>query len=285
MTTITASTILRSRNVSSGSVLSTLLLRYPRCIHSEFLTHRVFSKNSASSRAIPVAKLIKDVEENPFIPLVWGKNQKGMQSSEECDNDVELFGEMHSNRVAWLLARDKAVEAAKAFSEAGYHKQLANRLIEPFLHITVLVSSTWWLNFLELRDHPAAEPHIQLLAKEIRKCLEDKSTVQDLKPGEWHLPFVSEDEKIWTLEAQKKLSVARCASTSYKTVDGFEMSLERAVELHDRLIGSEPLHASPAEHVAQADRMIMSTWEYPEEHGNFCGFRQYRHQLEGNEYA
>lgn len=289
MTTITATTILRSRNIVSQNVLSTLLLRYPRCIHSEFMTHRVFSKNSASSRAIPVEKLIKDVEQNPFIPLVWGKDKKGMQSSEECDNDVELFGGLQSNHVAWLKAKDKAVEAAKAFAAAGYHKQIVNRLLEPFAHITVLVSSTWWLNFLELRDHPAAEPHIQLLAKEIRKCLDDQSTIQDLKPGEWHLPFIYESEKSLSLDVQKKLSVARCASTSYKTVDGFEMSLERAVELHDRLIGSTPIHASPAEHVAQADRLVlqkdgspfMVEWERSEQHGNFVGFRQYRHQLEG----
>jgi len=327
VTTISSTTILRSRNAASpDKVLSTLLLRYPRCIHAEFMTHRVFSRNAASSRAIPVEKLIKDVIENPFVPVFWGLNQKGMQASVESDAPVYLEGASHfdmidrcydpiSKETAWLYARDKAVEAARAFAKAGYHKQIVNRLLEPFAHITVLVSSTEWDNFLELRDHEAAEPHIQILAREIRKCLEREDDIQDLEPGGWHLPFITDEDKQsvvewddgeenrracssgWVARNQwawyglskiKKLSTARCASTSYKTVDGFDMTLEKAVELHDRLVGSSPIHASPAEHVAQADDfhpMQMRDgkpqgWQHPEQHGNFVGFRQYRHMLE-----
>src|SRR5690606_18976165 len=102
---------------------------------------------------------------------------------------------------------------------------------------------------------------------EIRKCLEDESAIQTLQPGEWHLPFVTDDERIqcvsvnlWDetkgLEDALKLSVARCASTSYKTVDGFDMTLEKAIALHDKLLSSKPIHASPAEHVAQADSWV-----------------------------
>lgn len=314
MTTISAKTILRSRNAAApDKVLSTLLLRYPRSIHAEFMTHRVFSRNAASSRAIPVSKLIQDVLDDPFVPLVWGKNQRGMQAGAEHDARVQIwkktahFGhvpEMMTNADAWLKARDAAVEAAQAFDAAGYHKQIVNRLLEPFAHITVVVSSTEWSNFLALRDHADAEPHIAMLAREIRRCLDD-DPVQTLIPCEWHLPFISKDDITQIAQPHKdlddwqeyarranvdaiKLSVARCASTSYKTVDGFDMTLDRAFALHDKLVAAQPLHASPCEHVAQADirhvfgsKVRDSMWANAGQHGNFTGFRQYRKMLPG----
>ncbi|SCW95907.1 FAD-dependent thymidylate synthase [Ancylobacter rudongensis] len=309
MTTISSTTILRSRNLAKpDKVLSTLLLRYPRFIHAEFMTHRVMTRNAASSRAIPIKKLIQDVVDNPVVPLFWGKNQPGMQAGEECTSEVGVrnvhldydeentFGRTHdlvSREAAWLEARAHAVEAAQAFADAGYHKQIVNRLLEPFAHITVLVSSTEWENFLELRDDPAAEPHIQVLAREIRKCLEDESTIQDLKPGEWHLPFITPEELASTKRGSPtdplmfpghdviQLSAARCASTSFKTVDGFDMTFEKAEEIFDKLVTSKPIHASPFEHVAEADAFYAdkSRWATPQQHGNFVGFRQYRHML------
>ncbi len=307
-TTISAQTILRSRNAAAPErVLSTLLLRYPRWVHAELMTHRVFSRNSASSRAIPVAKLLRDVIENPAVPLYWGKNERGMQASEETAALVfapvpmsyggsRLEIDVSKGRTAteaWLNARDLAVLSAKAFMAAGYHKQIVNRLLEPFVHITVLVSATEWANFLELRDHPDAEPHIAMLAREVRACLEDESTIQTLEPREWHLPFVDPVSEDGTpvkasgpaLTNAIKLSVARCASTSYKTVGGFDMTLEKAIELHDKLVSSHPIHASPAEHVAQADSpaaagdLHSKAWMRGDQHGNFVGFRQYRHML------
>lgn len=291
MTTISAQTILRSRNTTRpDKVLTTLLLRYPRWIHAEFMTHRAFSRNAASSRAIPVEKMIRDVIENPAVPIHFGKNQKGMQAHEECHNGVPLPDFAPSvGRIgredAWLYARDLAVGMAKAFAEAGYHKQVINRLLEPFAHITVLVSSTEWDSFLELRDHPDAEPHMQMLAREIRKCLEDESTIQDLRPYGWHLPFITEEERQqYPLQKLIVLSVARCASTSYKTVDGFDMTLERAEAIFDKLVTSQPIHASPTEHVAQRDGWVKGDhgehWQHPELHGNFEGFIQYRKLLE-----
>lgn len=300
--TISATTVLRSRNAAAPErVLSTLLLRYPRWIHAEVMTHRAFSRNAASSRAVPVNKMIRDVLQNPAIPIFWGKNRPGMQASEEHDADVETWDELGNGtgdsvykEAAWLRARDAAAGAAKAFAEAGYHKQIVNRLLEPFAHITVLVSATEWDNFLELRDHPDAEPHIQMLAREIRKCLEDESTIQTLEPGEWHMPFVTLDDVPTVadaiadetgpnlIEALCKLSVARCASTSYKTVDGFDMTIERAQAIFDKLVNSKPIHASPAEHVAQADWLVdvtLGAWERPHYHGNFVGFCQYRHMI------
>ena len=322
MTTISAKTILRSRNAARpDKVLSTLLLRYPRWIHAEQRTHRVISlgegleiheptpslmadpnlsRNAASSRAIPVKKLIQDVISDPAIPIFWGKNQPGMQAAEETDDLVALpvpavlrGNPLVDREAAWLAARDMAVKFAKAYEESGYHKQIVNRLLEPFSHITVLVSATEWDNFLELRDHPDAEPHIQMLAREIRKCLEDESTIQTLQPGEWHLPFIDivEVAGLVSLEDRIKLSAARCASTSYKTVDGFDMTLERAQAIFDKLVTSKPIHASPLEHVAQADDWVSYDkadrpwansefgWANSAQHGNFEGFRQYRHML------
>jgi hypothetical protein len=325
MTTIAATSILASRHAQRPDIrLDSLLLRYPKCIHAELMTHRCFSRNAASSRAIPVEKMIQSVLDDPFIPLHWGANQKGMQAGEERHNDVMLGRPYHvpesfvvpppggvgwkeypvAPSVAWQEARDYAIKFARAFANAGYHKQIVNRLLEPFSHITVLVSSTNWSNFLALRDHPDAEPHMQLLAKEIRKAL-DGASVQTLQPGEWHLPFVTEAEIVSAcrhatrmrarlrdlvdceIESLIKLSVARCASTSYKTVDGFDMSLERAIEIHDKLVSSKPMHASPLEHVCQADNWVerviigRSNWAHPEQHGNFVGFRQYRKMLPG----
>ncbi|MBY0559990.1 hypothetical protein [Hyphomicrobium sp.] len=294
MTTISAETILRSRNRSRpDKVLTTLLLRYPRWIHAEFLTHRAFSRNAASSRAIPVEKIIADIMADPAVPLYWGKNQKGMQASEECNAEVyvPVLEPRHSvynvpkmsNSEAWLAARDLAVEAAEGFVAAGYHKQIVNRLLEPFAHITTLVSATEWDNFLELRDHAAAEPHFQILAQAIRKCLDHD--VQELSPGDYHLPFVTAEARLAAgtsctgLHDLKVLSIARCASTSYKTVDGFEMTQEKAQDIYAKLVGSRPVHASPSEHVAFADFWDETSWTGRQLHGNFVGFCQSRFGL------
>lgn len=286
MTTISAQTILRSRHSQRpDKILSTLLLRYPRPIHAEFMTHRALSKNAASSRAIPVSKLIQDVLDDPFVPVYWGANQKGMQAAEELQG-IKRRDAIHS----WNMAMSHAVDWARRLNTIGAHKQIVNRILEPFSHITVVVSGTEWSNFRALRDHPAAEPHIQILAREIGRELDRTDNIQTLEPGAWHLPFIGEDFDVpvgygFTDLAIKK-SVACCASTSYKTVDGFDMTLERAIELHDKLVGATPLHASPAEHVAQADELedIGETgphyiWANRKQHGNFVGFRQYRKQL------
>ena len=282
------------------------------------MTHRQFSRNAASSRAIPVNKLIQDVIDDPFVPLHWGANQKGMQADQECDQTVAVWNTGEGWRYihkleAWLKACDAAVQVAESFNAAGYHKQIVNRLLEPFAHITVVVSGTEWSNFLALRDHKDAEPHIQILAQEVRKELDREDNIQILEPGQWHLPFANSGVDKTNAEARItsngmlrkvpmpdeinelliKMAVACCASTSYKTVDGFDMTFDKAIELHDKLVGSAPLHASPAEHVAQADMLSKDVifdndgcwigeekvWDQPQLHGNFSGFIQYRKQL------
>lgn len=297
MTTISAKSVLSSARFGNPEKrIDTMLLRYPRFIHAEFMTHRMFSRNASSSRAIPVEKLIQSAIDDPAIPLHWGKNQRGMQADKEHAGWVKIYdGPVLVDEVpnvdAWLRARDQAVQMARDFSYAGYHKQIVNRLLEPFTHITVVVTSTNWSNFLHLRDHPDAEPHIQILAREVRKAL-DGAVVQKLRPGEWHLPFTDvvdehgEPSRLMGGEALKnalRLSVSRCASTSYKTVDGFDMTLERAIELHDKLVGMDPLHASPCEHQAMADSQTRGArWINRHMSGNLGpGWVQYRKTLQG----
>lgn len=315
MTTISSTTILRSRNTARpDKVLSTLLLRYPDWIHAEQRTHRQIpldeglsfewptpsvmadpnlSRNANSLRAIPTKKLIQDVIDDPAIPLFWGRNEPGMQAWEELTG-----AELEEAKAAWTDAYVGAIYYAQRLAAAGAHKQIVNRVLAPYTHKTVVVSATEWTNFLAVRNHPDAEPHIRMLAEEVAKCLNDESTVQTLRPNEWHLPF-GEPGYVNGPDIRDHIavSVARNASTSYKTVDGFDMTFDRAIALHDKLVGSRPMHASPAEHVAQADDCHLDErpfpgaieddtwgyvhWDHPEQHGNFVGFRQYRKMLPG----
>lgn len=292
MTTISAKIIADSLCAISGSRVTTFELVYPRCIHSEFMTHRVFSRNASSSRAIPVARQIKMIEDDPFVPLVWGKNQKGMQADEECNELLQLGTKalwpdigtpgrsdgpreaaIYSNREAWMLALNSAISFAKAFNEAGYHKQIVNRLLEPFAHIKVVATVTDLDNFFALRTHKDAEPHIQILANEMLAAF-NESVPKILKPEEWHLPYISDNEKVaFTTTTVKRMSAARCARVSYLNFDGNKPSVAEDVALCDKLVGSEPLHASPFEHQVTPDNR-------KKHQANLRGFRQYRFELE-----
>ncbi|MGG3810935.1 FAD-dependent thymidylate synthase [Methylorubrum rhodesianum] len=287
MTTISA-TIIRDSISPTGIRLTTMHLRYPRFIHAELMTHRVFSRNARSSRAVPVETMLREIETDPVVPLHWGANQKGMQADRECSATVRLGGDFEDRAGAWLWARDRAIDAATAFSDAGYHKQVVNRLLEPFMHIDVLVSATEWANFLALRDHHMAEPHIAMLAREVRAAFQ-ASAPDELSPGAWHLPYVTDEEQAARdIETCIKLSVARCARISYRPFDG-SGSVEAEVARHDALVGAAPMHASPAEHQATPDSQNglhpPIEWNHPEEHGNFRGWRQYRKTLSGENQA
>jgi hypothetical protein len=304
--------------------LTTMQLRYPRFIHAEFMTHRVFSRNASSSRAIPVKRLIQDVIDDPAMPLHWGKNQPGMQAKEEHDGEVQLPVQVvrhsgtsfeakpHSAQDAWFWARHRAIQAADAFDRAGYHKQIVNRLLEPFSHINVLVTATEYDNFFALRDHPDAQPEIRMLAQAMQGAM-DASKPEPLWSGMWHLPYVSAEERsslsaaigLATMsvdEIQKThwaVSVARCARVSYLTQEGKTPTLEEDLALYDRLLASVPLHASPAEHQATPDqgtvridggagpqfRKPYLAWHNFEKHGNLRGWIQFRKTLSGENQA
>lgn len=285
--TITAQIIADSIS-PEGIRLTTLQLRYPRFIHSEFMTHRVFSRNASSSRAIPVSRMIEDLRRDPAMPVYWGSHKPGMQAGEELAGEDLLYC-----KALWLQAMDLSINTATRMVEAGLHKQVANRILEPWAHINVVCTSTDWANFFALRAHADAQPEIKELALAMFNAMVGSQPTH-LKPGEWHLPYVTEDERreayfgpsqtpAW--EQLKRISVARCARVSYLTHDGRPTSVEEDLQLYDRLLGSAPLHASPAEHLATPDEQWnnmgggLNQWKNPHLHGNLQGWIQYRKQL------
>lgn len=284
-----------------GNRITSWVLEYPRFIHSEVMTHRMLSKNSASSRAIPTEKIIQAIIDNPAMPVWWGKNQSGMQAKEELDNvnkTFRAFGvesyqtDREQAKVLWLRARDQAIDSAKKLQELGLHKQIANRILEPWFHMRIILTGTEFENFFALRAHPDAQPEFQALAYKMLE-LYNASIPKTLKAGEWHIPFGDSFDQTKLSEAwQKKypqrhtgifigptpdefdtvkreISIARCARVSYLNFEGKD-DYEADIKLCERLFGATPRHLSPTEHVAQAqdnDDFI----------GNFKGFKQYRY--------
>lgn len=286
----------------AGVRLTTFEVTFPRIILAEFNTHRMFSRNSASSRAIPVEKMIRAVQEDPYVPSIWGANQKGMQAGVPVDDKTA-----EAARMTWLHARDQAVEKAEILLKHGIHKQLTNRLLEPFLWHTVIVTATEWSNFFHLRDNPQAHPGIQILARMIRTAY-GAGDPEPIGYDEWHLPLIGPEDCDLAFEhglAQRagdstalayfmrKVSVARCARVSYLTHDGKRDLLED-LGLYERLLSSG--HLSPFEHVARpmllleqssaepCDNALVSyrgaclPWPYEAEAfcGNFRGWIQER---------
>lgn len=255
---ISAKIIADSVSSINGQRITTFELNYPRFIHSEFMTHRLFSRNAASSRAIPVEKVIEQVENNPAMPIHWGKNQKGMQAKEE------LWGLNQTRaRDEWYSAADSSTDNARFIAEHGTHKQIVNRILEPYQFIKVVCTATEFDNFFWLRCHEDAQPEI----KELADCMYEaysKSEPWKLSPGEWHTPYVShmqglrgdlwyyiEDEDggdiILTKEQALKVSASCCAQVSFRSLDD---SLDKAIKIYNMLVESKPVHASPFEHQA-----------------------------------
>jgi hypothetical protein len=229
----------------SGSRLTTLQLTYPRFILAELNTHRVFSRNSSSSRAIPVSKMMDMVHHSPAMPVHWGKNEKGMQAREE----LESF-EKRQAITCWISASERAIEFAKQMVTLGVHKQVVNRLLEPFQFTKTVLTSSEWDNFFELRHHEDADPNFFELARVIYIARQASMPVL-LKPGEWHLPYVMDSErKILTKRERVIASTARCCRVSYLKHDGTNSTLKEDLDLHERLVGAQPRHSSPAEHQA-----------------------------------
>lgn len=271
-----------------GNRLTTFELVYHRTVHSEVMTHRVFSRNASSSRAVPIKRLIQEAMDNPAVPLHWGAHQPGMQAH------LELTGRrLDAVKSAWFHARDAAVEQATYMAQEGAAKQLVNRLLEPFTHIKVVCSATEYENFFALRRHEDAQPEIKMLADLMWEARE-ASTPNLLLPGQWHLPYTTDDDWIAAgeLEAStgvpshdivKKISCAMLARTSYNNHDGTKRDILKDIALHDKLLVQTPLHASPAEHIATPDAIVQFDdgyeWRNDHEHKNFRGWRQYRAML------
>jgi thymidylate synthase ThyX len=254
-------------SVSPGGVrLVTMEVRYPRFIHAEFMTHRMFSRNAGSSRALPIRKMIAAVRDEPAMPIYWGKNQTGMSARSEVGPQARALAEAE-----WLRALDNALASAERLSESDIdlHKQLVNRILEPFAWITVIVTATEWTNFFTQRCHPDAQPEIKHLADVMLAAFRSSAPSQ-VAAGEWHTPLVQDDERGLDLELRKRLSVARCARVSYLTHDG-SRDHDKDLELFTRLVaGGANGHWSPFEHVAtpldRADETL----------ANLRGWKQYR---------
>lgn len=280
--------VLDSINQTTGYRLVTIQARYPRFIHAEVMTHRQFSRNARSSRAVPVSKL---AAEDIYVPT-FGVNQSGMQSREVAEERLQ-----RSWRNDWLRLAGTTQATVLDWGKNQMHKQWANRPLEWFGFIDVLISSTHWMNFLQLRDHEDAQPEIQLLAAMIRELLLAS------KPGDisswsdsWHLPYITPEEYNSRRDPHAidlelpRVSVARCARVSYKPFDGTTPDIEADLKLYDKLYHADPMHASAFEHAAKPDMHVnisingvnVPLWINGEQHGNFTGWRQYRKML-GNE--
>lgn len=273
-----------------GIRLPTIHARYWRSIHAELMTHRVFSRNARSSRAVPSRVLLT---EPIFIP-VFGMNKPGMQS------DIVAPMELQEKwRREWQDLAAVCRDHVERWAAEGMHKQHANRPLEWFGWIDVLISSTEWENFFALRVSEYAQPEFNELAQAIRAAL-DASTPELLQPGQWHLPYVDvRDRKAIShqlglrldlyndmpceevLDMMKRVSTARCARLSYEPFDG-NADYESEVKRYEKLVVSQPVHASPAEHQATPDRLFTrykddsQRWQHPELHGNFHGWIQNR---------
>lgn len=279
--------------------LTTFEVTFPRIVLSEFRTHRLesaddkdesfvgiseigksISMNSGSSRAIPVSKILERVKEDPFIPVYWGENQKGMQAEKEMSLQCQALA-----KATWLLARDQAVKSVETLigkrsvsdnldPKTGLHfpvflnvhKQTANRLLEPWMWQTCIMSATNWSNFFAQRCHTAAQPEIRMISDMMAKEYE-ASTPKVILLGEWHLPYIQEDELELSIDLLKKLSSARCARVSYLSQNG---TRENELDLNLFLRLTSDAHWSPLEHVATP------YVGNPRDLGNYEGWLQYR---------
>lgn len=237
--------------------LTTLEVTYPRFIHSEIMTHRDRARNAGSSRAIPWPTMCERIVNQPVVPIYWGMEQKGMQTGGELDLPDRIKAEH-----IWLDARDDAVKHAENLHKLGVHKSLCNRITEPFMWITVVMTSTDWTNFFNQRCHIDAEIHFQKIAGMMRDSIRD-SEPYTMTEDQWHMPYIEQDDMVEVMELHdiltsmeilKKVSVARCARVSYVQHGEKRKSIQKDMKLcHDLINGSGEMgHRSPFEHVAQA---------------------------------
>jgi hypothetical protein len=254
-----------------GDRLTTLEVRLHRYMLPEFNAHRVFSRSSASSRALSVTRQLKLLTDEPVYPAVWPQERKGMQGGPPLPTTKTLAA-----RVFWDRARTNAIETAEALTELGVHRSVVNRILEPFMAHTIVVTATDWDGFFEQRlppqqGEPLAQAEIVLAAAAMNKAMFN-GVPERLDYDQWHLPYLDTHElKTMHIDTAHKVSVARCARTSYLTQDG-KRDVEADLDLFRRLITADPPHWSPLEHVAKPADDVNPR-------GNFTGWHQLRHTL------
>lgn len=283
-------------------------LMYPRFIHSEMMTHKAFSRSAASSRAIPVKRVLEQVWYSPALPIKWGYNQPGMQAS------VDMQGfRMNLMRNLWQLCGRVVCCFVWVMMKLRLHKQVANRLLEPWQLMQVTLTTVHVANFFNLRIHKDAQPEIHHLAVLMKNSLNGR-TPKLLKKGEWHLPWIQEKDHVLAKLFLKKgrvtrdepstreiysvllkMSAARCARSSYANFNG-ERTVEGDLATYSKLVESEPVHASPCEHQVSPDELVSMViykgegttaihckdWDYKYLHGNMTGYICYRNTIPGH---
>jgi hypothetical protein len=291
-----------SLNVATGDRITTFLLkRFPYTLVQEPSTHRILrwsghcvsgdlnpfgetvSRSSASSRAIPISKIIERILEDPFIPT-WTAKQKGMQGK----FDALDKGQIAVANDGWRKCMYAAIEQARILDEAGIHKQHANDLLKPYMRIPILVTGTEWENFFNLRcNKKTVRPGFYEQAVAMKEAYNTSEPVA-LQPGQWHIPFSGRLDDHLDLKTKLKIVTARCARLSYASHDGV-FDRDRDISLHDTLLKEK--HSNPFEHSAMAvDRKLSDYPEYAEietdeasyivNTRNFRGFYSYRAHLE-----
>ena len=271
---ITAEVLCDSVSVDARHRLVTMSLTYPKFFHADFMTYRNLSRNAASSRAIPTAKMRKTIPDNPAGPVLFRANAKGMAANDPLDLEAQV-----ASLQAWsdcLLGVAKYHEQLEAL---GNSKDVCNRILEPWVYITVIVTANLqaYQHLLYERLHPSAQMEFQFLAQKMLFALRESRPVE-LTKGQWHLPMIRQQDReefykpqaldtgLYTLA---EISAARCARVSYLTHEGIRDTAEDLAMCREKLLGSEPGHFSPLEHPA----MCTGT---SERIGNFTGFKQLR---------
>ena len=309
---IKATTLLDSVSTSDER-LTTFVVEYPRLVLAELNTHRMLSRNSASSRAIPFDKMTTQLTARP---VRFGEANPGMQDKGEEYNQPVFYedaDEYFSPEEYWEIAKDSAQKMARGYYRAGYHKQVYNRLTDHFQMMKTVISSTEWANFFWLRNHASADPTFAELARVMQQAMQE-SIPQTLLPSEWHLPYVTSRRNdngklVYWLDSETqlceddalKVSAARCAAVSYRNTN---YGLEKCRQVHDKLVGDDRKHGSAMEHQAKAMTGLDAggeitlvtnpkTWEPGITHmdsesrlwsGNFQGWIQYRKLIPGENY-
>ena len=243
--------------------LTTFELTFWRPILPEITRHRCFSFSVRSSRATPVDTLIAEISQSPWGPCEWGANQKGMVAEKVITQEEALT----ALKYIWYHAAKGNCSMAKALADAGVHKQIVNRLLEPFSCTHMVLSGTEWENFYKLRCAKDAQPEMRDLALKMKEVQEENEP-EELDYNEWHLPYITEeDREKYSNRELCKISAARCARVSYKLYDG-STDVEKDLELFNKL--SSKGHFSPMEHQATPTepRFYLSS--------NFKGWNQFR---------